>query len=51
MRQSANEAGIDLSDGIEIVNARLSNRNAAYIDFLYERLQRHGYWCATASGW
>src|SRR5262249_54995051 len=30
-------------EGIEIVNARLSNRNAAYINFLYERLQRHGY--------
>ena len=43
VRQSAKEAGIELSDGIEIVNARLSNRNAAYINFLYERLQRHGY--------
>lgn len=28
---------------IEIVNARLSNRNADYTDFLYERLQRKGY--------
>jgi malate dehydrogenase (oxaloacetate-decarboxylating)(NADP+) len=43
VRQSSKEAGIELSDGIEIVNARLSNRNAAYINFLYERLQRHGY--------
>ena len=32
-----------LSEGIEIVNARLSTRNAAYINYLYERLQRHGY--------
>ena len=42
-RQSAKEAGIELGDGIEIVNARLSKRNAAYINYLYERLQRHGY--------
>jgi malate dehydrogenase (oxaloacetate-decarboxylating)(NADP+) len=39
---AAAENGIDL-DGIEIVNARLSTRNASYINHLYERLQRHGY--------
>src|ERR1700704_2451057 len=43
VRQSARETGIELGDGIEIVNARLSTRNAAYINFLYERLQRYGY--------
>jgi len=43
VRQSAKDSGIELGDGIEIVNARLSNRNAAYINFLYERLQRRGY--------
>jgi malate dehydrogenase (oxaloacetate-decarboxylating)(NADP+) len=43
VRQSARETGIELSDGIEIVNARVSTRNTAYINFLYERLQRHGY--------
>jgi malate dehydrogenase (oxaloacetate-decarboxylating)(NADP+) len=43
VRQSAHESGVDLGDGIEIVNARLSTRNTAYINFLYERLQRHGY--------
>jgi malate dehydrogenase (oxaloacetate-decarboxylating)(NADP+) len=43
VRQSANETGIELGEGIEIVNARLSTRNAAYINYLYERLQRHGY--------
>ena len=43
VRQSARDSGIELGDGIEIVNARLSTRNAAYINFLYERLQRHGY--------
>ena len=30
-------------DSIEIVNARLSDRNADYSDFLYNRLQRKGY--------
>jgi malate dehydrogenase (oxaloacetate-decarboxylating)(NADP+) len=28
---------------LEIVNARLSHRNPAYVDYLYERLQRIGY--------
>jgi malate dehydrogenase (oxaloacetate-decarboxylating)(NADP+) len=28
---------------LEILNARLSHRNSAYVDFLYERLQRVGY--------
>ena len=43
VREAAREAGIDLSDGMEIINAAMSTRNAAYINFLYERLQRHGY--------
>jgi malate dehydrogenase (oxaloacetate-decarboxylating)(NADP+) len=30
-------------DAVEIVNARLSDRNADYADFLYERIQRKGY--------
>jgi malate dehydrogenase (oxaloacetate-decarboxylating)(NADP+) len=30
-------------DAIEIVNARLSDRNADYAEFLYTRLQRQGY--------
>ena len=36
-------AGIDLRDGIEIHNARLSRRNVDYADYLYSRLQRRGY--------
>ena len=36
-------AGIELGDGIEIINARLSTRNTVYTNYLYERLQRHGY--------
>ncbi|WP_300527638.1 NADP-dependent malic enzyme [Maricaulis sp.] len=30
-------------DAVEVVNARLSDRNADYADFLYERIQRKGY--------
>jgi malate dehydrogenase (oxaloacetate-decarboxylating)(NADP+) len=43
VREAAKEAGIDLGEGIEIVNAAVSTRNAVYINYLYERLQRHGY--------
>jgi malate dehydrogenase (oxaloacetate-decarboxylating)(NADP+) len=43
VRGSAKDAGIELGEGIEIINARLSNRNAIYINYLYERLQRRGY--------
>ena len=43
VRQSARETGIELGEGIEIANARMSTRNTAYMNFLYERLQRHGY--------
>ena len=43
VRQSAQDNGIELGEGIEIVNARLSTRNASYLNFLYERLQRRGY--------
>ncbi len=38
------KVGIDPAESrIEIVNARLSHRNADYVDFIYERLQRQGY--------
>ena len=45
VHETANLAGIDLEgrDGIEIHNAALSQRNAAYAQFLFERLQRQGY--------
>ncbi|MBL8573078.1 MAG: NADP-dependent malic enzyme [Hyphomicrobiaceae bacterium] len=36
-------AGIDLKEGIEIHNARLSARNKVYTDFIYQRLQRRGF--------
>ncbi len=34
--------GLGKTDGIEIHNARLSDANAKYVDFLYQRLQRKG---------
>jgi malate dehydrogenase (oxaloacetate-decarboxylating)(NADP+) len=43
VKASALEAGIELGEGIEVINAALSTRNATYINYLYERLQRHGY--------
>ena len=43
--QAAALAGIDLErrEGIEIHNARLSHRNSAYAQYLYQRLQRKGF--------
>ena len=45
VRETARNLGIDLggNGAIEIVNARLSRRNADYAAYLYERLQRKGY--------
>src|SRR5881394_807356 len=43
VRATAKSTGIELGDGIEIVNARLSHRNADYAAYLYERLQRRGF--------
>jgi malate dehydrogenase (oxaloacetate-decarboxylating)(NADP+) len=40
----AARSGFDLAEkGVEIHNARLSQRNAVYAQFLYERLQRKGF--------
>ena len=43
VRATADDVGIELGEGIEIINAAMSTRNASYINYLYERLQRHGY--------
>src|SRR2546428_5208996 len=43
VRDTARRLGTALGGGIEIINARLSQRNAAYAAFLYERLQREGF--------
>jgi malate dehydrogenase (oxaloacetate-decarboxylating)(NADP+) len=37
-------AGIDAAEAkLEIINARMCDRNSEYVDFLYERLQRQGF--------
>ena len=44
IRQNATEAGLNFDDlGIEIVNARVSEKNSQYTEFLYGKLQRRGY--------
>ncbi len=43
VHETARGLGIELGDGIEIINARLSHRNASYAAYLYERLQRKGF--------
>ena len=43
VREAARHAGVELAEGVEIFNARLSRRNADYANFLYERLQRKGF--------
>ncbi|MDO9336017.1 MAG: NADP-dependent malic enzyme [Caulobacter sp.] len=44
VRENMHLAGLDPAEvDIEIVNARLSDRNPDYVDYLYARLQRDGY--------
>ncbi len=43
IKSAADQAGVDLRDGVEIHNARMSRRNSVYAQFLYERLQRQGF--------
>ncbi len=35
-------AGLELNENVEILNARISDRNADYANYLYNRLQREG---------
>ena len=35
--------GLGMADGLEIHNARLSEKNREYTEYLYQRLQRRGY--------
>ena len=43
VQETAQALGVELGGGIEVVNAALSSRNAAYAAYLYERLQRRGF--------
>ena len=43
VRETAQMLGVELGGNIEIINAAMSSRNAAYAAYLYERLQRHGF--------
>lgn len=44
VRENAERAGIDLQrGGIQIINAAVCDRNDAYTDYLYERMQRKGW--------
>ena len=44
IRKNAAEAGLNFDEmGIDIVNARVSEHNVEYTDWLYARLQRRGY--------
>jgi malate dehydrogenase (oxaloacetate-decarboxylating)(NADP+) len=44
IRKNSEAAGLKYEElGVEIHNARRSERNAEYVDHLYRRLQRHGF--------
>jgi malate dehydrogenase (oxaloacetate-decarboxylating)(NADP+) len=43
VRETMASLGLGQADGVEIHNARLSQSNRKYADFLYGRLQRRGY--------
>ena len=51
VRETAQALGVELGGNIEIINAAISSRNAAYAAYLYERLQRRAFCSATASAW
>src|SRR5262249_13565876 len=42
IQQTMKTGGLGDIDGLEIHNARISNRNAQYAEFLYKRMQRSG---------
>ena len=43
VKQTMKKIGINKTDGLEIINAKLSNKNHDYFEFLYNRLRRKGY--------
>ena len=42
IKQRIEDMGLDGADALEIINAKISDHNQDYIQFLYEKLQRHG---------
>jgi malate dehydrogenase (oxaloacetate-decarboxylating)(NADP+) len=50
IKRVAEEAGIDLG-GLTIANARLSSRQEAYAEFLYQRFSARASSTAIASAW
>ena len=40
--QTIENLGLEGAETLEVTNAKISDHNLDYIDFLYERLQRHG---------
>jgi malate dehydrogenase (oxaloacetate-decarboxylating)(NADP+) len=43
IERTLSASGLELHEDVEILNARLTDRNVDYANFLYERLQRNGY--------
>ncbi|MEM1047028.1 MAG: NADP-dependent malic enzyme [Pseudomonadota bacterium] len=43
IRETAKAAGIEIRDGMTILNARLSDKTVEYAQFLFARLQRKGF--------
>ncbi len=43
IERTLSASGLELHEDVEILNARLTDRNIDYANFLYERLQRNGY--------
>jgi malate dehydrogenase (oxaloacetate-decarboxylating)(NADP+) len=43
VRETLRQIGLDPNMDLDIRNARLSDRGSGYSEFLYSRLQRHGY--------
>jgi len=43
VKRNMRVVGVEETDAVEIWNARLSDRNPEFTDFLYDRLQREGY--------
>jgi malate dehydrogenase (oxaloacetate-decarboxylating)(NADP+) len=43
IEKTLSASGLELHEDVEILNARLTDRNVDYANFLYERLQRNGF--------